>query len=393
MIIKPSNRIGEVKAYYFATKLAEIAKMNLTGEQVINMGIGSPDLKPHESVLEALTTASHDTDANKYQSYKGLPALRQAFADHYGRQLDVCVNPDTEVLPLIGSKEGIMHIAMSFLNEGDEVLVPNPGYPSYKVTTELAGATPILYNLEESLNWLPDLQKLSEQDLSKVKMMWINYPNMPTGAKASLDFYKNLVAFANKHNILICHDNPYNYILNEQPLSIFNVAGAKDCCLELTSLSKAYNMAGWRVGALVGAKDYVDVVMRFKSNMDSGMYKPVQIAAAKALALSQDWFDEINAVYEVRRKKVREIFDLLDCNYSEDTAGLFVWAKAPDYIADVPAWVDDMLQEANVFITPGFIFGSQGERYLRIALCSPIEDYKSALHRLETRFIKSIAAV
>ena len=391
MIINPSHRIGEVKAYYFATKLAEIAEMNQSGQAVINLGIGSPDLLPPSEVIETLQAASKLEDANKYQSYKGLPELRDAYAAHYKAQLSVSIDSITEVLPLIGSKEGIMHIAMSFLSEGDKVLVPNPGYPSYRVTTELAGATPRLYNLTEQNGWRPDLAALGKTDLSKVKIMWINYPNMPTGAKVDLDFYHNLVDFALKHQILICHDNPYNYILNDNPLSIFNVPRAKECAIELFSLSKCYNMAGWRVGALIGAQEYVDVVMRFKSNMDSGMYKAVQLAAVTALNMGQEWFEQLNVEYRERRKLVWQIFDLLDCRYDRDSSGLFVWAKAPDYIADVESWVDEILQDARVFITPGFIFGSNGERYVRIALCSNQATLKNAFNKIDQHFIKSMA--
>ncbi len=391
MIISPSHRIGEVKAYYFATKLAEIAEMNQSSQAVINLGIGSPDLLPPKKVIETLQQACELEDANKYQSYKGLPELRDAYAQHYKSQLEVTIDSKTEVLPLIGSKEGIMHIAMSFLGEGDEVLVPNPGYPSYRVTTELAGATARLYNLTEENGWKPDLAELSNQDLSRVKIMWINYPNMPTGAKVDLEFYQNLVDFALKHQLLICHDNPYNYILNDNPLSIFNVPRAKECAIELFSLSKCYNMAGWRVGALIGAKDYVDVVMRFKSNMDSGMYKAVQLAAVKALSVGQDWFEQLNEEYRERRKLVWQIFDLLDCRYDRESAGLFVWAKAPDYISDVESWVDEILYEARVFITPGFIFGSNGKRYVRIALCSNQNTLKEAFAKIDQHFIKSMA--
>ncbi len=391
MIIKPSNRIGEVKAYYFATKLAEIADMNAQGDDVLNLGIGSPDLLPPPEVIKALQEASEKPKANMYQSYKGIPELRRAFASHYARMMDVTIDPDTEVLPLIGSKEGIMHISMSFLNEGDEVLVPNPGYPSYRVTAELAGAKSIFYNLTLENNWLPDLEQLEKTDLSKVKLMWINYPNMPTGATIDKDSLEKIVAFANRNNILLCHDNPYNFILNEEPRSIFNIEEAKKCCIELYSLSKCFNMSGWRVGALIGAKEYVDVVMRFKSNMDSGMYRPIQEAAAVALQLGEDWFDSINATYRERKELAFEIFDLLDCTYDRDSAGLFVWAKAPDYIQDVPSWIDEVLQQAKVFITPGFIFGSNGQDYVRIALCSDVKQLKLARQRIESQFVKSIA--
>ncbi len=392
MIISPSHRIGEVKAYYFATKLAQIAEMNQDGSApVINLGIGSPDLLPPAEVIAELKDAADATDANKYQSYKGLPELRAAFSHHYAKMLSVALDPATEVLPLIGSKEGIMHIAMSFLSPGDQVLVPNPGYPSYRVTAELAGAETIFYDLTAESDWLPDLDTLGRQDLSKVKIMWINYPHMPTGAIATVDFYEELVAFAKRHQILICHDNPYNFILNDTPMSIFHVAGAKECAIELCSLSKCFNMAGWRVGALVGGAEYIDTVMRFKSNMDSGMYKAVQKAAIKALEMDQDWFDGLNAEYRQRREKVWEIFDLLGCEYDQRGAGMFVWAKVPAYIADVEAWVEEILVEARVFITPGFIFGTNGERYVRIALCSNIDTLQAAFDKIDQLFIKSIA--
>lgn len=392
MIIKPSKRIGEVKAYYFATKLAQIAEMNKSGVPVINLGIGSPDLLPPAEVIETLQASAEEVDANKYQSYKGIPELREAFAHHYKQQMSISIDPSSEILPLIGSKEGIMHISMSFLGEGDKVLVPNPGYPSYRVTAELAGAEPLFYDLTEKSNWLPDFAKIEENDLSAVKIMWINYPNMPTGASASRAFYKDLVSFAKRNEILICHDNPYNFILNDTPLSIFNIDGAKDCALELYSLSKCFNMAGWRVGALVGAKEYIDVVMRFKSNMDSGMYKPVQKAAAKALHLGEEWFESLNVHYRSRREKAREIFDLLDCSYSDDSVGMFVWAKVPDYIADVEGWIEEILVKARVFITPGFIFGTNGERYVRIALCSDESILQNAFDKIDQHFVKSIAS-
>ncbi len=391
MIIKPSHRIGEVKAYYFATKLAQIADMNQSGVEVINLGIGSPDMLPPPEVIDELKNAADHLNANKYQSYKGIPELRSAFAEHYDQRLKVSIDSDTEVLPLIGSKEGIMHIAMSFLSPGDEVLVPNPGYPSYRVTTELAGASARYYDLTADTSWLPDLKKLGRQDLNKVKIMWINYPHMPTGAKVELSFYEKLVDFALKHNILICHDNPYNYILNDHPLSIFNVPRARECAIELFSLSKCYNMAGWRVGALIGAKEYIDTVMRFKSNMDSGMYRAVQKAAIVALSMGDDWFEQINEVYRKRRIIVWRLFDLLDCSYEKESVGMFVWAKVPDYIADVESWVESILQQTRVFITPGFIFGTNGERYVRIALCSDVATLKSACEKIEQLFVKSIA--
>ncbi len=391
MIIKPSNRIKEVQAYYFATKLAEIDAMRAKGDNVLNLGIGSPDLAPARAVIEELRRVCLAPDANQYQSYKGLPALRKAWANQYKTALNVHLDPDTEILPLIGSKEGVMHIAMTFLGQGDEVLVPNPGYPSYGLTAELAGGKALYYDLTEDRQWLPDLVELESQNLEKVKIMWVNYPNMPTGARANRDFFERLVAFGLKHRILICHDNPYNFILNDHPLSILSVPRAKECCIELVSLSKSYNMAGWRVGALIGSASYIDLVMRFKSNMDSGMYKPIQQAAVKALELDRTWFDNLNQIYLERKVVAQRIFDVLDCRYEESTSGLFVWAKAPMYIADVPSWVDEILHKAKVFITPGMVFGSNGDRYLRIALCSTVEQYQEALDRIENVIVKSIA--
>jgi len=390
MIINPSDRIGGVKTYYFATKLAEVAEMNANGEQVINLGIGSPDLSPPESVLKTLKLAINAKDANRYQSYRGIPKLREGFAYHYNHMLGVDLNPFTEILPLIGSKEGIMHISMAFLNPGDQVLVPNPGYPSYRATAELAGAKTIFYDLLPANKWLPDLDQLKSLDTSKIKIMWLNYPHMPTGARASKEVFEALVSWAKDAEVLLCHDNPYNFILNEEPMSLLSIPGAKDCALELCSLSKCYNMAGWRVGAVVGDQAYINTILRYKSNMDRGMYRPVQEAAAQALHLDQTWHDELNDIYKERREEVYKIFDLLACDYETSASGLFVWAKVPSYIADVKSYINDILKEARVFITPGSIFGSNGEGYVRIALCSTKEDLKKARKRIETRFVKSI---
>ena len=365
--------------------------MNSEGKNVINLGIGSPDLNPPARVINKLIESAQEEGSSRYQSYRGMPELRQGFAHHYSQFLDVQVDPDTEILPLIGSKEGIMHISMSLLNEGDQVLVPNPGYPSYSATAKIADAEPLLYDLDEENGWMPNLDKLEKLDLDKVKLMWINYPNMPTGARISYEFMERLIAFGNRNNILICHDNPYNFILNDEPKSLLNVPGAKECALELYSLSKCFNMAGWRVGAVIGRKDIIDIIMRFKSNMDSGMYKPVQLAAAEALHLDQSWFDELNDIYRSRREHVFDIFDMLDCQYQRDAASLFVWAKTPSYIANVHEWVDEILHKSNVFITPGSIFGSNGERYVRIALCSTIDTFKEAHSRISRTFVKSLA--
>ncbi len=378
MIIKPSNRIADVQSYYFARKLKEIAVLQDNGRKIINLGIGSPDLPPAPEVLDELQKASMEPDVNRYQSYRGLPALRQAFAEWYDRKFQVTLDPLTEVLPLIGSKEGIVHISMSFINEGDKVLIPNPGYPAYATATQLAGGIPISYDLQEKNHWLPDLIKLADQDLTNVKMMWLNYPNMPTGARATKDFFQQLISFAREHSILLCHDNPYAFILNENYLSLLSIPGAKDVALELNSLSKCFNMAGWRVGALLGAETYLNEVMKFKSNMDSGMYKGIQLAAIKALQLSDEWYIELNKTYQERRVLVWKMMDALSCTYNDQAGGLFVWGKLPKTMKS-EGFVDRLLKETGVFIAPGFIFGSGGSDYIRIALCSPLKTLQNAL--------------
>ncbi|MBK9734864.1 MAG: aminotransferase class I/II-fold pyridoxal phosphate-dependent enzyme [Saprospiraceae bacterium] len=387
MIISPSNRLDDVTTYYFVRKLEEIDAMNKDGGSlVLNLGIGSPDLLPPQIVMDTLTKSLGAADAHKYQSYKGILQLRNGFANWYKNQFGVHIDQKTQVLPLIGSKEGVMHISMSFLNEGDEVLIPNPGYPSYAICTKLAGGIPVDMPLEESLDWKPDLKKLAQTDLSKVKLMWINYPNMPTGATADLVFFEDLVAFAKQHKILICHDNPYTFILNDQPLSIFNVPGSQDCSIELVSLSKCYNMAGWRVGAVIGAREYIDTIMTFKSNMDSGMFKPIQEASAAALELGQDWIKNLNEVYKERKVAACNIMAALRCSYDETGAGMFIWGKIPMELKDSDAFSDQLLKDTRVFITPGHIFGSKGLRFLRVSLCSSAEDMKAALYRIKTGF-------
>ncbi|MEE9372710.1 MAG: aminotransferase class I/II-fold pyridoxal phosphate-dependent enzyme [Saprospiraceae bacterium] len=381
MIVSPSNRVAKVKTYYFATKLAEIARLNAKGKDIINLGIGSPDLLPPSEVITLLKQEIDKPEAHKYQSYKGITELRKAFSEFYNKYFGVNLDPVDEILPLIGSKEGIMHICMSFLNEDDEVLIPNPGYPTYASATKLAGGIPRAYDLTDDNGWQPDFSALESTDLSKVKIMWVNYPHMPTGQKGNHKLYTDLVAFSKRNNILLCHDNPYSFILNDEPMSIMAVEGAKDCCLELVSLSKTYNMAGWRVGAVVGAKEYIDVVMRFKSNMDSGMFKPVQMAACAALSQKQEWYSLINAIYKRRREKVWAIMDLLDVAYDTEAVGLFVWGK-PRQPKDIKAWVDNILYSASVFITPGFIFGSNGDEYIRIALCSDEKILEEAMKRI-----------
>lgn len=389
MTISSASRLGDVQEYYFSRKLREIAGMRAAGKDVLNLGIGSPDLAPHPKVIDALQQAASSPDNHAYQSYAGLPALRQAFADWYHRWFAVDLDPASEVLPLIGSKEGIMHISMSFLEKGDEVLVPNPGYPAYSAVTKLTGATIREYPLEAKRNWLPDLSALGQQDLSRVKIMWVNYPNMPTGARATRSFFEALVGFAQRHQILLCHDNPYAFILNDEPLSLLSVPGAREVALELNSLSKSHNMAGWRVGVLAGRADYLQTVLRFKSNMDSGMFKPVQLAAAQALSLPESWYESVNDTYRQRRTLVFRLLDQLECRYDRDQVGMFVWAKVPKIYADGYALADEVLEENHVFITPGGIFGTQGDHYVRVSLCSPASVFEEAIQRLQTwgRFV------
>jgi aspartate/methionine/tyrosine aminotransferase len=381
MIVQPSNRVSKVETYYFAEKLAEIGLLNKKGMDIINLGIGSPDLDPPREVIDILSKAVQAPNVHSYQSYKGIQDLRDAYASFYQMHYDVSLDPDNEILPLIGSKEGIVHISMAFLNEGDGVLIPDPGYPTYASATKLAGGIPMTYNLTAETDWLPDLKALEKEDLSEIKLMWINYPHMPTGKRPTERFFDGLVAFAQKHKILLCHDNPYNFILNDDPISIMSTMGSRECCLELLSLSKSFNMAGWRVGAVVGAQPYIDTVMRFKSNMDSGMFRPVQEAACAALRQKKDWFRDLNIIYTERRKKAWAILDILDCEYDTDAAGMFVWAK-PKGNKDVKKWIDEILYEAKVFITPGFIFGQNGNDYIRISLCADLALFDNAISRI-----------
>ena len=381
-IIQPASRLGNVQEYYFSKKLREIAQMRNEGKDVLNLGIGSPDLPPHPSVIAALNDHSAFVGNHSYQSYMGIPELRKAFADWYLKFYGVQLNSENEVLPLIGSKEGIVHIAMSFLENGDAALVPNPGYPAYKTATKLVGAEFIEYHLSEKNDWLPDLKELEKEDLGRVKIIWVNYPNMPTGAKAKESSFEQLIKFAQKHRILIVNDNPYSFILNEDHLSILALEGAKEVALELNSLSKSHNMAGWRVGMLAGQSELIKTVLRFKSNMDSGMFRPVQLAAATALQLPNEWYEGLNAIYKKRREKVFELLDILNCKWQSGTSGLFVWAKVPNGYKDGFELSDEILYNAHVFLTPGGIFGSQGNNYIRISLCSKEEVFKEAINRI-----------
>ena len=377
-----SERLAPIREYYFSTKLREIEQLNKEGSQVINLGIGSPDQPPHPSVIEALHEAALRPDAHGYQSYKGAPRLREALAAWYGRSYGVALDPGTEILPLIGSKEGIMHISMTFLNPGDQVLVPNPGYPTYRSATLLAGGVPVDYDLKAENGWTADLEALSRTDLSRVRLMWVNYPQMPTGANWDEAAMEKLVDFARRHRILLCHDNPYSFILNEHPRSLLSVPGAREVALELNSLSKSHNMAGWRVGAILGRADLITEILRFKSNMDSGMFLPMQLAAARALELDAAWYDQVNAVYRERRKKVHALLDLLGCVYEPGQSGLFVWARVPASYKDGYELSDEVLYKARVFITPGGIFGSNGNAYVRVSLCRSVEVFDEAIDRI-----------
>jgi aspartate/methionine/tyrosine aminotransferase len=381
-MIATANRLGKVEEYYFSKKLRQIAELNAQGHDILNLGIGSPDRMPAQSVVAKLGAEALKDNVHGYQSYKGIPQLRKAFAAWYARYFNVTLNPDTEILPLIGSKEGIFHISMTYLNPGDEVLVPNPGYPSYGATAELAGAATRTYDLEESRNWQPNLDALAQTDLSKVKIMWVNYPNMPTGAQADPDFFKRLIAFAEQHDILICNDNPYAFILNDHPRSLL-AQGLNDHVLELNSLSKSHNMAGWRMGMLAGSQGHIDNVLRFKSNLDSGMFLPIQLAAVEALGQGDDWYGAVNAEYAERRKIAGQILHTLGCTFDKRQVGMFLWAKIPDNIKEVEPWVDTIMMDAKVFLTPGFIFGSNGQRYIRISLCSKQATFSEALSRIQ----------
>ena len=385
-MITAAKRLDGIGEYYFSQKLREIEALNKAGKNVINLGIGSPDLPPHPEVIRVLQEESIKPNVHAYQGYKGVPALRNAFAQWYKTWYNVAIEPDSEILPLIGSKEGIMHICMTYLNEGDRVLVPNPGYPTYRSAAKLAGGVCTDYELTEENNWFPDFDHLEElvyKEPSPLRLMFINYPHMPTGKLPTKELFEKIVAFGKKHNILICHDNPYSFILNDTPMSLLSVEGAKDTVIELNSLSKAQNMAGWRVGLLCGSKERIDEVLRFKSNMDSGMFLPVQLAAAKALTLGKEWYRELNSVYARRREIVFRLLELLGCSFDKSQAGMFVWAGInADYQTGYEL-SDEILNKAGVFITPGGIFGSAGENYVRISLCSNEERLEESIARIK----------
>ncbi len=381
-MIEVAKRLHTVEEYYFSKKLREVGLLIANGKPVINLGIGSPDLQPPQKVVDAISNSLGDATAHKYQSYQGLPELREAMSSFYKEHFSVAINAANEILPLMGSKEGIMHISMAYLNAGDEVLIPNPGYPTYQSVTKLVGAKIVTYDLDASTNWMPNIETLEQRDLSKVKLMWVNYPHMPTGATPTETVFEELVAFAKRHNILIVNDNPYSFVLNDNPTSILSVAGAKDVCLELNSLSKTFNMAGWRVGMLLGSSAHISNVLKVKSNMDSGMFYGIQKGAIEALKCSKMWFVTLNSVYKKRRDLVWQLAEALNCTYDKNATGMFVWAKLPAYL-ESEAFIDLVLKEHYIFITPGTIFGSQGEGYIRFSLCASEEIIEEAIARVK----------
>ncbi|MDF9829746.1 aminotransferase class I/II-fold pyridoxal phosphate-dependent enzyme [Parabacteroides sp. PF5-6] len=380
--IAPATRVSNVQEYYFSKKLQEVARMNAAGKNVINLGVGSPDLPPSEQTIETLCQHAHHAGEHGYQPYIGIPELRKGFTDWYHRWYGVELNPQTEILPLIGSKEGVLHVSMAFLNPGDRVLIPNPGYPTYTSVSKLVGAEIVPYNLCEETGWMPDFETLEAMDLTGVKIMWVNYPNMPTGANATMELFEKLVTFGLKHGIIICNDNPYSFILNDQPLSILSVPGAREICIEMNSMSKSHNMPGWRIAMLATNARFIHWILKVKSNVDSGQFKPMQYAAAEALNAPKEWYESMNRVYAQRRRLAGKIMKALGCRYDEAQVGMFLWGRVPDHTGNAEAVADRILYNANVFITPGFIFGDQGEKYIRISLCCPEETLKEALRRV-----------
>ena len=381
-MIKPAQRLNDIKEYYFSTKLREISELNRRGKNIINMGIGNPDLSPPENVSNALEKATKDSGSHKYQPYKGINQLRMSISDFYRKNYNVSLDYENNILPLIGSKEGIMHISLAFLNKGDKVLIPNPGYPSYKSISKLVGAEPLFYPLLEKNNWLPDLDSLKLLVSDNVKLMWINYPNMPTGKNSNIEFFKKIYDFAASNDILVINDNPYSFILNENPLSFLSVDSSFNHCLELNSLSKSHNMAGWRVGMVVGSKKNIDTILKVKSNIDSGMYYGIQKGAIEALCLNRSWYTSLNKIYRKRREIVYKICDKLKLTYDKNSSGIFVWAKIKSLDISSTEFVDNLLYNKEIFITPGSIFGTNGEGYVRLSLCLSQDKLKEALNKL-----------
>ena len=381
--ICPADRLSGVSEYYFSKKLKEVAQMNAEGKDVISLGIGSPDMPPSEETVATLCREAQNPNGHGYMPYVGVPELRQAFADWYKKWYQVELDAKSEIQPLIGSKEGILHVTLAFVNPGDQVLVPNPGYPTYTSLSRILGAEIVNYDLKEENGWMPDFDALEQMDMSRVKLMWTNYPNMPTGANATPELYEKLVNLARRKGIVIVNDNPYSFILNDKPLSILSIPGAKDCCIEFNSMSKSHNMPGWRIGMLASNAEFVQWILKVKSNIDSGMYRAMQLAAATALQAEQDWYDGNNRNYRNRRKIAGEILDVLGCTYDEKQVGMFLWGKIPDKYTDVEELTERILHQARVFITPGFIFGSNGKRYIRISLCCKDEKLAEALRRIK----------
>ena len=383
--IKPAERLSLVSEYYFSRKLKEVAQMNAEGKDVISLAIGSPDMPPSEKTISKLCEVAQRPDSHGYQITMGIPELRQAMADFYKRWYDVDLDPSKEILPLIGSKEGILHVTLAFVNPGEEVLVPNPGYPTYTSLSKILGAKVVNYDLMEENGWQPDFNQLENMDLSRVRLMWTNYPNMPTGGNARMETYRKLVDFARRHNIVVVNDNPYSFILNKQPMSLLQVEGAKDCCIEFNSMSKSHNMPGWRVGMCIANPTFISWILRIKSNIDSGTFRGIQLAAAEALTNDDEWHHEANIeTYARRRQYAEQIMDILGCTYDKNQVGMFLWGKIPEKYVDSEELTELVLHKARVFITPGFIFGSKGQRYIRISLCANESVFAAALQRVRT---------
>ena len=381
-MINQSNRLNNVEEYYFSKKLREVSNLINSGESVINMGVGSPDMSPSQKVINAIKSSMSDPSAHKYQSYQGIPELRKAISNFYKKFFNVKLNPKNEILPLLGSKEGIMHISLAFLNPGDKVLIPNPGYPTYLSATKLVEAEPIFYDLSEKNNWFPEISELEKKDLLKVKLMWINYPHMPTGSDANVNKFKSLIKFAKRNKILIVNDNPYSFILNDNLISILNVDDSKEIALELNSFSKSFNMSGWRIGMLLGSSENISKVLRVKSNMDSGMFYGVQVGAIAALNLDESWFKNLNKVYKKRRKLIWKLADALKCTYNKKSKGLFVWAKLPKEITSSEEFIEKLLVNKKIFVAPGTVFGKNGQGYIRFSLCVDEKKIHEAIKRL-----------
>ena len=382
--IKPADRLANVSEYYFSRKLKEVAKMNAEGKDIISLAIGSPDMPPSEETIKVLCEEAQKPNAHGYMPTVGIPELRQAMADWYKRWYNVDLDPNTEIQPLIGSKEGILHVTLAFVNPGDQVLIPNPGYPTYAAVNKILGSDIVYYDLLENNHWQPDFDALEKMDLSKVKMMWTNYPNMPTGGNASMELYARIVDFARRHHIVVVNDNPYSFILNKKPISILNVPGAKECCIEFNSMSKSHNMPGWRFGMLSSNAQFIQWILKIKSNIDNGMFRPMQLAAVQAYHNSEEWHATYNFdVYQRRRNLAEQIMTTLGCTFDPEQVGMFLWGRIPDHYADVEQLTEKILHEARVFITPGFIFGSNGNRYIRISLCAKEEKIKEALQRIQ----------